>query len=131
MQATEKELTDFVVEQLVKHRNRDDLIMILCQNSGMNWYDAEKFIVNIESEHSRKIATGQSPVYLILGVGILVVGLFITGRYVLATLHGAIYFLPSMPIPYSGNVGWIGTGIAMTLGGIVGIVMTIKKMIVR
>jgi hypothetical protein len=114
----EQVATAFVIRELAKHRNRNDIIMALCQHDALSWNEAEVFVAQVEQTHKHKIAGGQVLLLIILGLGIIVGGLYLIVRYTVATLNGAIIFQWPFPIPYLGNVTRIGTGAAMVIAGL-------------
>ena len=67
--------TEFVVKELGKHHNRNEIIIALCEQMRLNWHEAELFVQETESQQDRAIAIRQSPVIIILGIGILLVGI--------------------------------------------------------
>ena len=105
-------LTDYVVEELGKGRDRRDVIFEMCQKLGWAWPQAENFVITVEHTSSEKIAQRQLPILLIVGVGILIGGmaLFAYGGYSLlrgAWLSERVYVA-------------VITGIGMIFGGAFG-----------
>ena len=88
----EQVATAFVIRELSRHKNRNDIIMALCQHDQLNWSQAETFVAQVEQTHKRKIAGGQAPLFILLGLGIIIGGLYLIVRYTVATLNGAIIF---------------------------------------
>ena len=125
----EQVATAFVIRELSRHKNRNDIIMALCQHDQLNWSQAETFVAQVEQTHKRKIAGGQALLFIILGLGIIIGGLYLIVRYTIATLNGAIIFQWPLPIPYLGNVTRIGTGVAMVIAGFFGILKAIWDML--
>ncbi len=102
----------FVIDQLGKHRSRDEVVHALCERQSWNWKQAERFVRRVEIEHHNKIAARQSPLVIGLGVGSVVVG--------------AVLILVTAYLALSGeineyNPGIFVTGVAMVLGGIAGV----------
>src|ERR1043165_8471338 len=100
----QQEATDFVIRELGKHRQRNDVLQKLCEDAGMNWGEAEKFLRKVEAENKSAIALKQSPVITLIGIGTIILGLGLTVWVITETLHGYIIFFLSFPIPYLGNV---------------------------
>ena len=121
----EQVATAFVIRESSRYKNRSDIIMALCQHDGLSWNEAEAFVAQVEQAHKRKIAGGQSLLFIILGLSIIVGGLYLIVRYTVATLNGAIIFQWPLPIPYLGNVTRIGTGAAMVIAGWFGILKAV------
>ena len=120
---------EFVVRELAKHRNRNDIILALCQSDKINWKMAQEFVEQVEQKQSRRIAAGQAPLLILIGLGLIVSGLYVAVRYIVATMNGAIIFQWPLPIPYLGNVSRIGGGIAMVSGGMFGILKAVWAML--
>lgn len=78
--------TQFVIQELGKHHNRDQIIFALCETMGFNWSDAEQLIREIEAEHGREITARQSPIILLLGVAIFIAGLWLV-------ISSSLYFI--------------------------------------
>jgi len=125
----EKLASEFVVRELAKHRNRNDIILALCQSDKIDWKTAQAFVEQVEAKQGRRIAAGQAPLLILIGLGFIIGGLYVTVRYVVATMNGAIIFQWPLPIPYLGNVTRIGGGIAMVAGGMFGILKAVWDML--
>ena len=119
--------TDFVIRELGKHHQRNDIIQKICETNGMNWREAEKFVQRVEAENRGAIALKQSPIITLLGLCISIAGLGLTIWIVTATLQGYIIFFLSFPVPYLGNIFYFFTGLAMMVGGIWGIWDTVVR----
>lgn len=76
--------TEFVVKELGKHHSRNEIIVALCEQMGLNWREAELLVQEIESQQDRAIAIRQSPVLITLGIGIFLAGAWLT-------LNSALY----------------------------------------
>lgn len=122
-----QEATNFVISELGKHHQRNDIIQKLCEATSMNWSQAEKFIQQVEVQHRSTIASKQSPLITLISLGTVLLGLGITVAIVYATLQGAIYVFLKLPIPYSGNIFIFIVGLSMIAGGIRGMWDTIVK----
>jgi len=123
----QQEATDFVIRELGKLRPRNDIIQKLCELSGMNWNQAEKFIRHVETQNKSSIAIKQSPLVTIMGIGMVLAGLAISIWIAVVTLQGVIIFFLSFPIPYLGNIFYFLLGIAMIAGGIGGMWDTLRR----
>jgi hypothetical protein len=119
-----EEATAFVVQQLGKHKSRNEIIVQLCQQMSINWPDAERFVQQVELENSRKIAVKQSPALIVVGIFTLIVG-------IVALINGGLFFLDYMrrdvvlqaltasSLYYKG--GLVVFGLAMISGSLIGI----------
>jgi hypothetical protein len=119
--------TEFVVKELGKHHNRNEIIITLCEQMRLNWHEAEVLVQEIESQQDRAIAIRQSPVIIILGIGISLVGI---GMALNSSLY-IINFFRSQHNTFSVmdalelrtlylQAGALLTGLIMIAGGIIG-----------
>jgi len=127
--------TEFVIKELGKHHNRNEIITALCEQMGLNWREAGQLVQEIESQHGRTIAARQSPFIIIFGVGLLVLGIGIT-------CYNTMFFLDFFQLQHDVlsvdnaleiraafyRAGALLVGISMIIGGIVGIWETISKL---
>ncbi len=104
--------TEWVVEQLGRGVNRNDVIMQLCQSCGWSWQQAEMFVAVTEEKKRRSIAAWQSPLLILLGIGITITGLVLLayGSYEMVIAH---YFS-------RGTIVAVITGLGMVPGGLWG-----------
>ncbi len=126
--AITQENTAFVISELGKHRNRNDIIMALCEKTGGSWNEMQRFVQQVESQNRQKITARQSPILIMIGVTTVLMGLVLTVYMGIETWHGANYFLIGTPIPYSGNLFYGVTGLGMLGGGTVGTLRTLRSL---
>jgi len=69
----------FVVQGLGSFQSRDDLIIALCEKTGMQWPQAELFIREVRSKQGREIANLQTPTVVVAAAAVLVVVLVLAG----------------------------------------------------
>ena len=124
----QQDAVDFVVRELGKHRQKNDIIQKLGETNEMNWSDADKFVRRVEAENSGAIARKQSPVITVMGVGTIILWLALVLWVVIETLQGYIIFFLSFPVPYLGNIFYFLTGTAMIMGGLRGIWDTVRSL---
>ena len=124
----QQQATEFVIREVGKHHQINDIIQKLCETTGMNWGQAEKFVSRVVAEHGGEIATKQSPLVLLLGIVFLLVGIGLSLFIVYETLRGTVIIFLNLPIPYLGNLVFFITGLALVAGGIRGMWDTIVRM---
>ena len=124
----QQEATDFVISELGKHHQKNDIIQKLCESTSMNWSQAEKFIQQVRAEHGTVIAQKQSPMIVAIGTVVVIAGLFIAVLTIYLTLQGENIRMRGLPIPYSGNIAYFFIGAAMMGGGLRGMWDTIVRM---
>jgi hypothetical protein len=70
-------MTQYVVRSLGRHASENDIITYLCTEGGMSWSQAEAFIANVKQTQSKTISRKQTPLYMILAVGVIIGGLWL------------------------------------------------------
>ncbi len=126
-------LTEYVIQQLGKHVSRDNLIYDICQRTGRDWNNVNNLVAAVEQTHATKIARKQSPVLLIVALGILIGGLWAAGGALL--YYSDLIQAGNFSIdPLSLRRDYVmlirlGTGIAMIFGALVGAIDQIWKMV--
>ena len=119
-----EELTAFIIKELSRHRNRKDIVQRICEREGLNWKDAERLITLVEANHSRTIATRQTPLLLFLSIGTLLlgIGLLVFNMQILLALfqNDVLGQLLSLQSSYYRMIGLL-SGLGMTVGGLVGL----------
>ena len=119
-----EELTAFIIKELGKHRDRNEIIRKVCGQSGLNWRDAEQLLGLVEAQHRRAIAGRQSPPLLFISIGTLFLGIGLLAfnlHLLSAFFHkDALAQLLSMPGSDYQVLGLI-MGLGMTTGGMVGL----------
>jgi hypothetical protein len=119
-----EEAVALVVKGLGSHQNKNEIIRVLCEKTGMPWSVAEDFIKQVEAEHGKTIAARQSPFLIVLGVVISLVGLglmFTAIQYFINVAQtDALYMVLSARGIYF-RIGSLVTGLFMFIGGLIGL----------
>jgi hypothetical protein len=120
-----QDLTTFIVQELSKCSNRKDVVKKVCRKGGFRWQDAERLVILVEAQHKNKISEhrSQSPLLLFVSVAILLLGiglLFYSIHTLLAISPTDLGQLLSLP-DNSDRFIAVGTGLGMTIVGIVGL----------
>jgi uncharacterized membrane-anchored protein len=69
-----EDTTEFVVGELGKHRQDDDVIMAVARRANLSWEQAERLVQEIKIEHRRRIVRRRSPLLIAVGVGTAIGG---------------------------------------------------------
>ncbi|NUM44621.1 MAG: hypothetical protein HUU38_07925 [Anaerolineales bacterium] len=121
----EQALTDFVIRELGKHRRRSDVVMDVCERTGMDWPTAQKFVYQVEFDNRKVVAARQSPLAVIFGAAFVLGGFALALVSVIATAQGiSIHY---RGIPYVGNMAGLVFGVLLIAGGVLGLWETIRK----
>ncbi len=115
-----------IIKDLARHHTKNHIITELCESTGMNWVDAESLVNDIEQENSLEIYSRQKPFLLILGFTIALGGLMLSGFMIYETLTGLIIYVGMVPVPYLGNLIFLGLGLGMVIGGTRGVIKTLS-----
>lgn len=114
----------YIVDELGKHSNRNDILQTLCRQMDIDWKQAEALLREVEASQSQTIARRQSPLIMILGIGALVGGLALTSyavwdifEYAQMDVARQLIYSQYIYITISSMI----TGLAMIVGGIVGL----------
>ena len=114
-------LAEQVIQELARHRSRNDIILSICQTTGMKWAEAERFIHQVEINQGETIAARQRPLLVMLALAGVLGGLIASVGMVLATVDGWIVLFLNFPIPYLGNVVYFALGVLATVGSFIGL----------
>lgn len=120
-----KQAADFVIRELGKHHQRNEIIKKICEVEGISWKDAERFVQQVETENVGAISRRQGPMVTFLGIATALGGLGVMIWVVVRTLQGAIITL--FYVPYLGNLSYFFTGLVMMIAGLWGIGDTLAK----
>jgi hypothetical protein len=119
----QEQTTAFIINELTRQRDRNDIVLALCRQLNIEWKAAEQLVRDVESQHGRTVAKRQSPFMMLLGAAIILVGIVLT-------INGVLFFndllqmqtydqiLSGTSVYYIG--GSLLTGIGMIVGGIIG-----------
>jgi hypothetical protein len=81
----EDKIRALIVKRLSRSQSSDDIIMDLCLRHEMTWAQAEALVNDVQLYHESEITRRQSPLLLIITLGI-----FIGGAYLMVSsvMHG-------------------------------------------
>lgn len=128
------EWSSFAVKRLGDGRHPDDIILEICQESGMSWKEAEALVEEARNTFQPAITRRQALLQAILAFGVLAGGLAIAIYELtilvdvvleyLDNLSGSVavfailyYLITAAPVAW----GTLALAIAMMLGGIIGL----------
>jgi hypothetical protein len=119
-----EELTSLIIKELGRHHDRKEIVRKVCEQSGLNWKEAEQLIVVVEAQHKRAIVGRQTPLLLFLSIGTLLLGIGLLAfnmQILMAFFQKDILGqVLSLQGSYYRILGLI-TGLGMTVGGVVGL----------
>jgi hypothetical protein len=119
-----EELTNLIIKELGKHRERQDIVAKICEQSQLGWSEAEQLVAQVEAQNKRKIAARQGPFLVFVSIGTLVLGIGLLA-YNFELLVGIFNkdLLQQILSIQSGyyKLAALITGLGMTVGGLYGI----------
>lgn len=116
---------DFVVREFSNHVRRDEIKQSMMARRSLSWSEAEEFVSYVESNYRRSIVARQTPLFLFLAVGSLIVGCALLA-YVVFQLHQ--YGIPASRLATRRLIGEGITGAVLLLSGFVGLIQTIAAL---
>lgn len=120
------EARQYVIRQLGRHGDRNDIVFKVAEELGYQWDQADAFVSEIEGAEGRTIGSRRNR-SLILISGIMALGGFVGLLAItLATLDGWIVFLLRIPIPYLGNILIFLSSLGIMIGGGLGFFRTMR-----
>ena len=119
-----EELTSLIIKELSKHRERQDIVAKVCEQSTLSWNEAERLVAEVEAQNKRKIAVRQGPflVFVSLGTLALGIGLLAYNFELLVDIFNKDLLQQILSIQ-SGyyRLAALITGLGMTVGGLYGV----------
>ena len=126
-----EELTNLIVKELSKHRDRKEITRIVCEHSYLNWNEAEKLVGDVAIQSKRTIAARQSPLLVFLSIGTLVLGIGLLAysvKYIVDFVQeDTVARILSLRSGYY-ILGESVTGLGMTVGGFYGLWKTMAAL---
>jgi hypothetical protein len=118
----DEDLKANIIKQLAQHRTKSLIVTEICETSGMKWAEAERLVDEIEADYSLEIHSRQKPLLMIIGSTIALGGLILTVFILFGTFSGTIIYVGFVPVPYLGNILFLGLGLGMLIGGTRGVI---------
>lgn len=126
-----EELTDLIVKGLSKHQDRKEIIRTVCEQSYLNWNEADRLVEEVATQNKTKIAARQSPLLIFLSIGTLVFGLGLLAYNVQFVMvffqRDTLGQILSLQSGYY-RLGTLATGLGMTVGGLYGLWKTLASL---
>ncbi len=120
---------EYVVKQLGKHASRNDIIFNLTQVTGSTWEQASAFVEQVERERHSGIALRRAPILLLLGIPMVVIGLYSTVSYIgqlLVVARASAGTAAAVPLVAAEILPYLAIRLAMVIGGAWGIWIAIS-----
>ena len=69
-----QEVTTKILEDLTDARDVDDIVMEVCEKTGLDWELVEAYVNRLSAENKNKITLAQSPLLTLLALGTFLLG---------------------------------------------------------
>jgi hypothetical protein len=119
-----QEFKPYILKQLKRGKNIDDIILHICEKTGVSWQSAREYVNVINEENKEEIVLGQSPllvglalVSFLVGVGMLLVPAYRIYDSYTGSPHNLPYFLKEN---LSSIIRMVIAGIFMIIGSLKG-----------
>jgi len=130
-----------VVRRLAEGIDQRDIILDICRNQGLGWGQAESLVAQIASTATGEIARRRFPLFAFLALGIVLAGLALIGNFVFVVLvplvDSGVRSAPGGIVSAGGLIGWLilnlefvgqlGLGVAMVVGGAMGLFRVMRE----
>src|SRR5512138_2961176 len=85
-----EEITNYIVKELGKQHNPEDIAMALCEKTSMTWSEAQQLVRQVQVSHRQEIIARQSPILIGLSVASLLLGLGLICAGVMPLSQGVV-----------------------------------------
>jgi hypothetical protein len=126
-----EDLTNFIIKELGRHQDPKEITRKVCEQSTLNWNEAEQFIAEVTEQNKRKIAARQSPFLLAVSIVTFLAGIGLLAYsirfFFIFSQESTLLQIISLRSGYY-VIGELATGVAMTGGGLYGIWKTVASL---
>ena len=110
----------YIVKELGQHRPENDIVRTVVYLEDVSWEEANRIVADVKIRYQGRIVRRRSPLLVAVGLVTFIGGLALSVGMIIATLEGVVLFFFSMPVPYSGNIGFFLIGLGMMAGSAFG-----------
>lgn len=127
------ELTQAVLSMLKKGRKRSEITMFVCERTGIEWSQAQRFVAQVEVDKYKSISAHKNTGIIIFGIlfalaglAVLLFGLFSLAPYLMILFNTEIDIPVYISMRPDAVIGILVTGFGLLVGGIVGTILAIQ-----
>ncbi len=125
-----EELQEIIVDGLVVHQTRNDIILSVCERGGLQWPEAEELVKRVEVERAHAIARGQMPLVALLSAALVAAGSWLlndTYRLIRDAFRGDALSTMFMLVSGYYQLGLALMGGTMVAGGMIGMWKALQR----
>lgn len=117
-----EELTTFIIKELGKPVDRQEIIRRVCKKGGLHWKEAERLVILIEARYRRATPTRQTTLLLFLSLAALLLGIgFLAYNLeILLVFFQKVVLGETLRLKGSHSIELL-SGFGMTVGGMIGL----------
>ncbi|MEW5869939.1 MAG: hypothetical protein AB1894_11730 [Chloroflexota bacterium] len=130
----DEELEKFILSGLAKNRRQDDLVMSVCERTGMSWDQAQRAVALVGTKNRKKLVSRQNMIFIPLSIIFILGGLAL----ILASVTDAMAYIDFWVNPQKYPLGPAGDidrtvlysfvlGIMGVLGGAAGLFTSLRN----
>lgn len=131
------ELEKFVVSELTKNRKRSDIVLAICERTGVEWSEALRFVGQVNAEQQTQINARKNRLIVPMCIGAVALGFVFT----IGTSYPMVFWITGRTAEFLTNTQSIGsmgdylqvapyifvTGIALVAGGVIGLITALRS----
>jgi hypothetical protein len=137
----DEEITQFVVESLGRGVPEQDVILAVCERTGVTWQEAKSIVFSASVYRSKEIARWQIPILFLVGTATILAGIAVIAAFIQGIIQPVSqisqYGLSFEMVESIGLYAWmianmqfageVVFGAAMIAGGITGLYVAAKN----
>jgi hypothetical protein len=81
-------LVNYVIRKRGSFQSRDKIAQVLARSGALDYYQAQRLVLQVERKYARRIALRQLPWTLAIGIPGLIAGLFLAITMVISVSYG-------------------------------------------
>ena len=131
----EARLEKLILTASTKNRRQSDVVMIVCEETGMGWNQAQRLVAKVTMKNRKKLNLRENLILIPLALAALIAGLALESAtsselytFYNLYLHPETYIAGTTAVIDRYTVWAAIAGIPLILGGIAGLVLAIRKL---
>jgi len=126
-----------ILKALGKNRKQSDVVVLVCEKTGMNWAQAQRMVAGVATKHHKKLTTRRNWLTFPLSItGIIVGGALVAAaiaedyeaaRQINELIQGNSSYVGDLEFVIRESLWALATGSLLFIGGVAGLVIGLKK----
>ena len=130
----DEELEKFILSGLAKNRRQDDLVMSVCERTGMSWDQAQRSVALVGTKNRKKLVSRQNIIFIPLSIIFILGGLAMALASVTDSMAYVDYWVNQQKYPLGPTGNFDNTtiysfilGMTFVLGGAAGLFTSLRN----